>query len=754
MSDNQVVVNIVAKDGYSKNLDAAAKGIKKIQTASNEMSKHAVSDFQAVSGATRAFVDPGGNNMRTVERFLSQFPKLREVAMAAFPVIGAAFFAKALFDIGEKVVEVTKSLSNMGRQVNDAYGEFLSSGQQANAALDLTNVKLQNQIDKLEHKPENQLAVQLAESKKAALDLAAALGTVATKETEALSKLNIGLKGMLENIGIAVATGPFGGPGANSQISGAVSAFQAQRAINNDDLENKSHQFDIGQAVRTGNQSVIDKATKAGNDAIGRQIEGYSQALAKSTDPVVRAIYQQAIEARQDFLQHGTGLSKNATLNGDLVGAENARNHIDLLHDAKDPSDTIQAKLNKRIEEDLESRMNAKADALKGMWDVSKSTEDSLNPFTPKSNKFAAEGTEGTQQAIKAQQELALIRAKGAETLAEETIKQQEATGVISKQAAAVALAALHTKQYNEELQQLKLTLAHAPDAATFFSTQRQIAEVEQQKQVQTQKDNNTIADSTHQFTDSVNKLVQSFGDWQQNLAQVFTQAINSFNSDVMNGKGFTKTGSDFFRGLGTVALKKSESEVAPLIENGTGSVGKLFGKIFGGGNKVQDVRIVNTGDLGAALGGQLGAKGFSDMMTPAQFQGFMNNALPNYAATVNGSSSYIPSQSSGLETVSPILHALLGGFFADGGDPPVGQASVVGEQGPELFVPRSAGTIIPNKKLGGGGDAYYSIDARGADAAAIEQRVAAALRATHGSAVRQSMKADHELKRRSPNVR
>jgi phage-related minor tail protein len=40
------------------------------------------------------------------------------------------------------------------------------------------------------------------------------------------------------------------------------------------------------------------------------------------------------------------------------------------------------------------------------------------------------------------------------------------------------------------------------------------------------------------------------------------------------------------------------------------------------------------------------------------------------------------------------------GGYFADGGDPPVGKVSVVGERGPELFVPRTSGTIIPNHAL------------------------------------------------------
>jgi len=38
---------------------------------------------------------------------------------------------------------------------------------------------------------------------------------------------------------------------------------------------------------------------------------------------------------------------------------------------------------------------------------------------------------------------------------------------------------------------------------------------------------------------------------------------------------------------------------------------------------------------------------------------------------------------------------------FANGGMPPVGQPSIVGERGPELFVPQSAGRIVPNNQLG-----------------------------------------------------
>jgi hypothetical protein len=39
---------------------------------------------------------------------------------------------------------------------------------------------------------------------------------------------------------------------------------------------------------------------------------------------------------------------------------------------------------------------------------------------------------------------------------------------------------------------------------------------------------------------------------------------------------------------------------------------------------------------------------------------------------------------------------------FAAGGSPPVGAPSIVGEQGPELFVPRIVGDIVPNHRLRG----------------------------------------------------
>jgi phage-related minor tail protein len=63
---------------------------------------------------------------------------------------------------------------------------------------------------------------------------------------------------------------------------------------------------------------------------------------------------------------------------------------------------------------------------------------------------------------------------------------------------------------------------------------------------------------------------------------------------------------------------------------------------------------------------------------------------------------------------------ALLAGMGKANGGPVMGnRAYMVGERGPEMFVPSSGGSIVPNNRMGGGVTVapVYNVDARGASA-------------------------------------
>lgn len=112
---------------------------------------------------------------------------------------------------------------------------------------------------------------------------------------------------------------------------------------------------------------------------------------------------------------------------------------------------------------------------------------------------------------------------------------------------------------------------------------------------------------------------------------------------------------------------------------------GKAFDSLMGSMNKALN-DFVTTGKLNF---GDFAQSVIKDMLA-IQLRASATNLFSMLTKSVVGAfsgSSTIPMQP--------------GGGYADGGDPPVGVPSLVGERGPELFVPRSAGTIVPNHMLG-----------------------------------------------------
>lgn len=84
----------------------------------------------------------------------------------------------------------------------------------------------------------------------------------------------------------------------------------------------------------------------------------------------------------------------------------------------------------------------------------------------------------------------------------------------------------------------------------------------------------------------------------------------------------------------------------------------------------------------------------------------------------------------------------------AEGGPVSAGGAYLVGERGPELFVPQRSGTIVPNGATGG----TYYIDARGADQAAIA-RLEQTIRGLNGSIEARAVAAVQGARMRNPSL-
>jgi hypothetical protein len=302
---------------------------------------------------------------------------------------------------------------------------------------------------------------------------------------------------------------------------------------------------------------------------------------------------------------------------------------------------------------------------------------------------------------------------------------------------------------------------------------------------------------------DAFRIMMQNWSDMTQGILQAMTRAADSFNDDLvkaMTGHGkasdFGKTFTQLGDGLLKTSLQKGESmifgkagglgssQTNPMWTRDAGSGGagraggqggqggqgggsfwsKLFHSFLGGQQ--------NQSGGGASSGGNTGSDsdsdgiGFDDMLQgtkPNPWGTFGGGLLKGFLGGVGGDSGsgggggQSSDQSQGGGNNSSMWGRLVGGGlglalqggFAGGGDVLANYPALVGEQGPELFMPRSAGRIIPNNALGGGGgggDVHFHIDARGSnDPMAVHAAImraaphiaAAAVQATHARASR-----------------
>ena len=121
------------------------------------------------------------------------------------------------------------------------------------------------------------------------------------------------------------------------------------------------------------------------------------------------------------------------------------------------------------------------------------------------------------------------------------------------------------------------------------------------------------------------------------------------------------------------------------------------------------------TGSIGGWAGQALGLAG-------ALFGGGSGAAASGAAGAAAGASSYAASASELTKSAFSF-----GGFRASGGSVATGHAYMVGERGPEMFVPSSAGAILPTGTQPGGQRSEYNINVTVPAGSSQETRRAAA---------------------------
>ena len=176
------------------------------------------------------------------------------------------------------------------------------------------------------------------------------------------------------------------------------------------------------------------------------------------------------------------------------------------------------------------------------------------------------------------------------------------------------------------------------------------------------------------------NNLLEKQAQQAEKIKQQFASLGQSLATDVADGlQGLIRGTSTLNDLLNNVLNKLIDAAFNMALfgnPGGTLGGGGLFGSLFGG--------------LGSIFGG---------------------GGLP--------SSQVLGQRASAMTGIPMNLPA---GSFANGGNPPVGRASLIGERGPELFVPNRAGTIIPNHALGGTTNVVVNVDASGSNVEGDEE--------------------------------
>lgn len=149
-------------------MDKAKAKVREFGTAAKTSNAEVAATIKAMEGNFQ-----GAN--RAIARFLTSTLGVGPIVAAAFPVVGAVLLGTAVLETGKKIAAFFSDMRNAAEKARAAFRELNAPLKLTNDELAVSNLRLENDIAKLEGKRQNTLQVALAEARVEADKLADSL---------------------------------------------------------------------------------------------------------------------------------------------------------------------------------------------------------------------------------------------------------------------------------------------------------------------------------------------------------------------------------------------------------------------------------------------------------------------------------------------------------------------------------------------------------------------------------------------------
>ena len=606
-----------AKELAALKSDILSRSLEKEAASTNNLGHASVSQMQATSAAVRSL--EGNPGIRAVERFLTTIPGVGKALQTAFPVIGAVAFGAAVLDGIEKVTQFIKTAREMPQTITQGFGSLNLSTKTTTDELQLVNDGLQNSIDKLEHKPQNNIAIAIDEARVAMDKFAASVEAGNEKIDALLAKNKVGLTGALLG---------WWGTKSTKGVEGTAKAFGIQENNQAFDLANATTPEQTAAAQKamhdTQNARLAElRKTLSNTEALAAKprAPNYQPVIADVKGEITAILAQQKLEAAE--IEHAKLEAQNKGLEADKAAAEQAKQAA-----AKAATERLRA---------MEEALNLQ----KQQGNVSISYEfqywkDRTAAFAAGSSEYATvvakaaelavAGARAAHEKIVRFQEQQKEQSKGVtgdeliarstEDFRREAVKttterfgdykdanqlsiveahnqarEREAQVMdaagrsMTRYAAAVELAKIHSQEFELVQESLQANLDNAKmlqgmnptkeNARAVAEAQGAMVTAQTQRTIQSQADNDALygrqTSALVASVDALDEFVMATRDTGRQIHELIGSALNGFNAQAVRALSGQKTsfgsfGAGLARDVAGTALQKGEGEILSMF--------------------------------------------------------------------------------------------------------------------------------------------------------------------------------------------